>query len=502
MTADIAGKEPRVLAFDLGASSGRAVLGVYREGKIQIEEVHRFSNDPVLMRGTLYWDFPRLLHEIKQGMVAARDRGGFDSIGIDTWGVDFGLLDREGRLLENPVHYRDLRTDGIPEEVFRTIPKRKVYEATGIQIMPLNTLFQLYSIVTRRPDLKERIARVLFMPDLLNYFLTGAARTEYTIASTSGMLVPREGVWSPEMSDRLGIPSAWFSPLIDPGTVVGSLSPEVCRELSLPEAKVVAVASHDTASAVIAVPSEPGEDTVYISSGTWSVLGIERPRPIIDDRSYAFNFSNEGGYGRNTRFLKNIMGLWLIQETRRQWIREGNTLSYADMERAALGSEPFRSFVDPDHPMFAPVGDMPGRIRAFCRETGQPEPGDVGEVTRCVYESLALKYRQVEREAEELAGHAFSCLRIVGGGVKDGLLSQFAADATGLRVVAGPIEATALGNVAVQLVASGVFDSIDAARAAIRASFDCITYLPDPARTPAWDEAAMRFDRLKEVAHS
>jgi len=475
-------------------------LGVYRDGKIHIEEIHRFSNDPVLMRGTLYWDFPRLLYEIKQGMAAARDRGGFDSVGIDTWGVDFGLLDQSGRLIENPVHYRDGRTEGIPEEIFRTIPKEKVYGAAGIQIMQLNTLFQLYSIVTRRPDLKERIAYVLFMPDLLNYFLTGIARTEYTIASTSGMLVPREGVWSPEMSDRLGIPSAWFAPLVDAGTVLGSLAPEVCRELALPETKVVAVASHDTASAVIAVPSEPAEHTVYISSGTWSVLGIERAHPIIDARSYAYNFSNEGGYGRNTRFLKNIMGLWLIQETRRQWIREGKTLSYADMERAALGSEPFRSFVDPDHPMFAPMGDMPGRIRAYCRETGQPEPRDVGEVTRCVYESLALKYRQVEREAEDLAGHAFECLRIVGGGVKDGLLSQFAADATGLRVVAGPIEATALGNVAVQLVATDAIDSIDTARAAIRASFACNTYLPDPDKTPAWDKAAVRFGRLKQVA--
>jgi rhamnulokinase len=450
----------------------------------------------VLLNDTLYWDFLRLFHEIKKGLVAARDAGGFDTVGVDTWGVDFGLIDASGRLLENPVHYRDHRTDGVPEEIFRIIPRQAVYGETGIQILNLNTLFQFYSLARHRPELVARAAQALFTPDLINYFLSGVARTEYTISSTSAMLRPVSAVWSEMLTDRLGLPAGLFAPVVDAGTPIGSLSDSIRSELSLPAAQVIAVASHDTASAVIAVPSLPGEETVFISSGTWSVMGIESPEPIISDMSYRFNFSNEGGYGRNTRFLKNIMGLWLIQETRRQWMREGKTLTYGDMEREALLSEPFRSLVNPDSAAFAPMGDMPGRIRAACQAIGEPIPLTVGEVTRCIYESLALKYRMVKEEIETLTGHRFDRLRVVGGGVKDGLLSQFTADATGARVVAGPIEATALGNIAVQLIAAGVLPSKEAAREAIRLSFDCLEYSPAPERQADWDAAYRRFQGI------
>ena len=486
----------RALAFDLGASSGRGVLGTLQDGRITIDEVHRFSNDPVLLKDTLHWDFLRLLHEIKRGLVSARDAGGFDSVGVDTWGVDFGLLDSAGRLLENPVHYRDHRTDGIPEAVFDIIPRRVVYDETGIQILNLNTVFQLYAIAKSRPELLERASMALFTPDLINYFLSGVAHTEYTIASTSALLRPGKAVWSASLCSRLGIPTRLFSPIVDAGTPIGSLSDGICAELSLPPAQVIAVTSHDTASAVLAVPSLPGEETVFISSGTWSVMGVESPTPIITDTSYSFNFSNEGGFGRNTRFIKNIMGLWLIQETRRQWMREGKTLSYGDMEREALKSAPFRSLIDPDNPAFAPMGDMPSRIRAACQAAGEPIPQTVGEVTRCIYESLALKYRAVKEEIEALVGRSFDRLRVVGGGVKDGLLSQFTADATGVRVIAGPIEATALGNIAVQLIAMGVLKSKEAARQAIRQSFDCLEYPPDPNQWEEWDNAYRRFKAL------
>lgn len=486
----------RALAFDLGASSGRAVLGTLQDGRIAIEEVHRFSNDPVLMDDTLYWDFLRLLHEIKKGLVAARDAGGFDTVGVDTWGVDFGLLDADGRLLENPVHYRDHRTDGVPEEIFRILPRQTVYGETGIQILNLNTLFQFYSLAKCRPELLKRASRALFTPDLINYFLSGVARTEYAIASTSAMLRPVSAVWSEMLTGRLGLPAGLFPPIVDAGTPIGPLSDSIRAELSLPAAQVIAVASHDTASAVIAVPSLPGEETVFISSGTWSVMGVERPDPIISELSYRFNFSNEGGYGRSTRFLKNIMGLWLIQETRRQWIREGKTLSYGDMEREALQSAPFRSLVNPDSAAFAPMGDMPSRIRTACQAASEPVPQTVGEVTRCIYESLALKYRMVKEEIETLTGHGFDRLRVVGGGVKDGLLSQFTADATGATVIAGPVEATALGNIAVQLIATGVLPSKEAARQAIRQSFDCLEYAPVPEKWEDWDTAYRRFQGI------
>ncbi len=362
--------------------------------------------------------------------------------------------------------------------------------------MPINTLFQLYALKTRYPQTYERVSKVLFIPDLFNYFLSGIARTERTVASTSGILSSVTGQWSPKLAEATGIPIAWFPPLMEAGSVLGELAPDVRQELSLPPARVIAVASHDTASAVIGVPAIPGENSLFLSSGTWSIIGVERPQPVINERSSHYNFSNEGGYARTARLLKNIMGLWLIQETRRQWQREGTSLSYMEMEQAAQNREPFRSLVDPDDPTFAAMGDMPARIRAFCRETGQPVPRNVGEVVRCVYESLALKYRRVAQEAAEVVDHPFSCLRAVGGGVQNTMLTQFTANAIGIPVLAGPVEATALGNIAVQLLATGVLDSLAEARAIIRASFDCITYTPDPAARAAWDQAAARFERI------
>ncbi len=440
-----------------------------------------------------------MLHEIKQGLVKTREHSGFATIGIDTWGVDFGLLDRGGHLLQNPVHYRDLRTEGVPEQVFERLPREQIYQETGIQTMPINTLFQLYALLSQRPDLKDRVSNVLFMPDLFNYFLCGIARTEYTVASTSGMLSSSRGSWSQQVVDTIGIPAHWFPPLIEAGSILGELAVDVQRELSLPPARVIAVASHDTASAVIGVPAQPDENSLFLSSGTWSIIGVERTLPVITARSGHLNFSNEGGYGRTTRLLKNIMGLWLIQETRRQWQREGAHVSYSEMEQAAHRSEPFRSLVDPDDPTFAAVGDMPARIRSFCRETGQPIPRGIGEIVRCVYESLALKYRQVVREVEDVVDHEFSCLRVVGGGVQNKMLTQFTANAIGYPVLAGPVEATAMGNIAVQFLATEVFDCLVEARAAIRASFDCATYTPNPIEQAAWEQAAGQFEQIMQV---
>ena len=382
----------RVLAFDFGASSGRAILATYTDGKIAMQEIHRFSNDPVNLCGTLYWDVQRLFFEIKQGITKAVHQGGFDAIGIDTWGVDFGLLDAHGQLVANPVHYRDERTVGMMEKAYEKVPQQELYDRTGIQLMRLNTVFQLVSLVENRPDLLERTETMLLMPDLLAYFLTGAKYAEYSEVSTTQMLDPKTGDWAYDLLERLGIPTRILPKIIDPGTPYGSLRADICEELGCPQVPVIAVCTHDTGSAVAAVPSQK-DDFIYISCGTWSLFGTELKAPIINETSRRFNLTNEGGYGRTARMLKNIMGLWLIQESRRQWIREGFDVSYADLEREALEIEPFRCFIDPDDPSFEMPGNQPRRVQEYCRRTGQTVPQTRGEIMRCIYESLAMKYR-------------------------------------------------------------------------------------------------------------
>ena len=384
----------RALAFDLGASSGRAILGTLGDGKIGMEEVHRFSNDPVIVNGTMYWDTLRQFYEIKQGISRAKGYGGFESIGIDTWGVDFGLLDAHGDLLESGVHYRDDRTQGMIGKVFAKIPEERLYEITGNEFMYFNTIFQMEALKEKRPWLLERADKFLFTPDLFNYLLTGEQKCEYTMATTSSMFDLRRKKWSREVMDALGLSESLFPEIIESGTVVGTLKQEICDELAVTPKKVIAVASHDTQSASVAVPTQE-EDFIFISCGTWSLYGTELPGPVIGRKSLKLAVTNEGSYGGRVNFLKNITGLWMIQESRRQWIREGQTYSFGELEDLAGEARPFESYIDVNASEFVPAGDMPGRIRKYCQETDQPIPETVGEIVRCIDQSLALRYRRV-----------------------------------------------------------------------------------------------------------
>lgn len=484
----------RVLAFDFGASSGRAIIGCFDGDKITLEEVHRFSNDPVSVGGTVYWDVLRLFYEIKQGIIKAKIAGGFDSIGIDTWGVDFGLIDSEGKLMENPVHYRDARTVGLVDEAFKTMPKEKLYGITGIQFMELNTLFQLISLKKYRPWMLERADKMLFMPDLFGYMLTGKMCAEYSIASTSQLIDLDKRTWSKEILDAFGIKESVFAPLVQPGTVLGELSKEVCEECGVDPVPVISVCGHDTQSAITSVPCEDG-DFAFLSSGTWSLFGTELDKPIVNGTSMNINITNEGGFDGSTGFLKNIIGLWLIQESRRQWKREGKEYSYADLEKLALAAEPFKCFIDPDAPEFVPHGNIPERVREFCRKTGQYVPETVGEIMRCIYESLAMKYRLTFEKLRECTERDYPVIHVIGGGTKDGLLCQMTANSCDRTVKAGPIEATVMGNVAVQLMSDGSVKNIGQARKIVANSSELKTF--EPKDTDKW--AGAYEDFLKVV---
>lgn len=484
----------RVLAFDFGASSGRAIIGCFDGDKITLEDVHRFSNDPVSVGGTVYWDVLRLFYEIKQGIIKAKIAGGFDSIGIDTWGVDFGLIDSEGKLMENPVHYRDARTVGLVDEAFKTMPKEKLYGITGIQFMELNTLFQLISLKKYRPWMLERADKMLFMPDLFGYMLTGKMCAEYSIASTSQLIDLDKRTWSKEILDAFGIKESVFAPLVQPGTVLGELSKEICEECGVDPVPVISVCGHDTQSAITSVPCEDG-DFAFLSSGTWSLFGTELDKPIVNETSMNINITNEGGFDGSTGFLKNIIGLWLIQESRRQWKREGKEYSYADLEKLALAAEPFKCFIDPDAPEFVPHGNIPERVREFCRKTGQYVPETVGEIMRCIYESLAMKYRLTFEKLRECTERDYPVIHVIGGGTKDGLLCQMTANSCDRTVKAGPIEATVMGNVAVQLMSDGSVKNIGQARKIVAESSELKTF--EPKDTDKW--AGAYEDFLKVV---
>lgn len=480
----------RVLAFDFGASSGRAIIGCFDGDKITLEEVHRFSNDPVSVGGTVHWDVLRLFYEIKQGIIKAKIAGGFDSIGIDTWGVDFGLIDSEGKLMENPVHYRDARTVGLVDEAFKTMPKEKLYGITGIQFMELNTLFQLISLKKYRPWMLERADKMLFMPDLFGYMLTGKMCAEYSIASTSQLIDLDKRTWSKEILDAFGIKESVFAPLVQPGTVLGELSKEICEECGVDPVPVISVCGHDTQSAITSVPCEDG-DFAFLSSGTWSLFGTELDKPIVNETSMNINITNEGGFDGSTGFLKNIIGLWLIQESRRQWKREGKEYSYADLEKLALAAEPFKCFIDPDAPEFVPHGNIPERVREFCRKTGQYVPETVGEIMRCIYESLAMKYRLTFEKLRECTERDYPVIHVIGGGTKDGLLCQMTANSCDRTVKAGPIEATVMGNVAVQLMSDGSVENIGQARKIVAESSELKTF--EPKDTDKWAGAYEDF---------
>ena len=487
--------ERKMLAIDLGASSGRGIVGAFDGERLTLRENHRFSNDPVNLCGRLYWDILRIFHEIKLSVQkTVLDGDAVSSIGIDTWGVDYGLLDRAGRLLSNPVHYRDTRTEGAQELVSRTVPAEELYRVAGIQTLNFNTVYQLAVEREEAPEKLAQAERMLNIPDLLNYFLTGRMANEYTILSTGALLDAKKRDYAWELLDRLGIPRRLFGDVTAPGTDLGTLLPQVQGETGKTDAHVLTVASHDTASAVIAVPSEE-KDFLYISSGTWSLMGTELSDPLINAESRAANFTNEGGACGIVRFLKNIMGLWIIQESRRQWRREGKDYSFAQMEAWAKESTPFRSLIDVDDSDFATPGDMPEKIRAYCKRTAQPVPESVGEVVRCIYESLALKYRSVAERVMELMGRRARVIHVVGGGTKDRFLSQLTADACGIPVCAGPEEATAIGNLMMQLMAAGEVSDLGQARRVVAASFETKQYLPTADRN-MWDEAYGRIRTL------
>ena len=479
----------RVLAFDFGASSGRAMIGTVENGRLAVTEVHRFSNDPVKIGKTTYWDVFRLWFEIKEGIRRALREGEIDAIGIDTWGVDFALLDKNGEMLAAPVHYRDERTVGMPEEVEKILSLSELYRRTGTQFMRINTVYQLFYLAKYRPELLSLADKALFIPDLFAYFLTGQMRAEKTVASTSNFFDPRTRDFDFDLLEKLGIPARLFPPTIEPGETYGVLSPALAEEFGCAPIPVLAVCTHDTASAVFAAPGE--NDFAYVSCGTWSLFGTELPAPQIDEKSEAARYTNEGGYAGTTRFLKNIMGLWLIQESRREWLREGENVTYADLEREALAARPFACFIDCDAPEFETAGDLPERVRAFCRKTGQYVPETRGEVMRCIYESLAMKYRQNLRALSDATGKTYPVLHVVGGGIKDTLLCRMSADATGVPVIAGPAEATVMGNIAVQLIALGEIPDWKTARQIIKETADAKIY--EPTDTAAWDERDAAF---------
>ena len=483
----------KVLAFDFGASSGRAILGIFDGEKIELQEVHRFSNDPVKINGTVYWDVQRLFFEIKQGILKAKEAGGFASIGIDTWGVDFALLRKDGTLVENPVHYRDARNDGMVEKATKYMSKERMYDITGIQFMDFNTIFQLLSLKENRPYILEEADKLLFMPDLLNYMLSGVKSTEYSIATTSQMVDLKTNDWSEEILDTFGINKNLLTDIAPTGAVIGQLSDEICEELGVPKADIVSVAAHDTQSAITATPCE-FDDFAFISCGTWSLFGTEVKEPIINEASKKLNVTNEGGYDYTTAFLKNICGLWLIQESRRQWIREGTEYSYAELEKLALECEPFKCFIDPDAPEFAPMGNLPRRVKEYCEKTGQYVPQTVGEIIRCIYESLALKYRYTFDGIKECTGKDYDRIHVMGGGTKDKLLLQMTAQSCNVKVFGGPIEATALGNVAIQLMSTGAIKDIKEARKIIAKGENLKLY--EPVDNADWEKAYEDFKNI------
>ncbi|MBR5614608.1 MAG: rhamnulokinase [Clostridia bacterium] len=444
----------KVLAIDFGASSGRAILGSFDGKKIDLTEVHRFSNDPNYENGELRWNAAQLFEEIKTGIKKAKEVSDFDSIAIDTWGVDYGIIDKDGNLVANPYNYRDSRTDNAPEEAFKVIPEKELYAMTGIQVMNFNTLFQL--LVEKDLDKAETI---LMMPDLFGYMLTGEKYCESTICSTSHMFDHKNCDWNWEVIDRFGYPRSIFPPVVKAGTVVGTMKKDLADELGVEPKEVIAIGAHDTASAVAAVPSKE-KDFIFISCGTWSLFGTVTDEPVISEKSNKYNITNEYGFGGKIRFLRNIIGLWLIQEAKRQFVKDGKNYSYGDMEELALKSEPFKYLIDPDDPVFVPPGGMLDRICDYCEKTGQGRPQTDGEIVRCIYESIALKYRNSFEKIIDCTGKEYNSIHMVGGGTKDKLLCQMTANSTGAKVIAGPIEATALGNIAVQLYAKEVISDL------------------------------------------
>ena len=475
------------LAVDLGAESGRVMIGTIVNDKLSLRQVHRFSNGPTQDGGSLRWDFGKLLAEIKTGLklAIAECKGDVAGIGVDSWGVDFGLIGKDGTLLENPYHYRDSRTNGMVEKAGELMGKRAIYDNSGIQFMQLNSVYQLLSMRLAKSPLLEKADKLIFMADLVAYHLCGQVFAEYSLASTSQMMDMHTGQWSQAILKGLDLPAQLLPKVVPTGTQVGTLTDAVAKELGSKAIPVIATGSHDTACAVAGVPAQKGTNWAYLSSGTWSLLGIEAPKAVINDMTYEFMFTNEGGVGNTIRLLKNIMGLWLVQECRRQWEREGSALDYAQITAMAQKAKPFAAKLDPNYGDFMAPGDMPAKINRYLEGTGQKRIDDKGQLVRVILESLARCYRQTLKQLEQLKGGPIEVLHIVGGGIQNELLSQLTADATGCTVIAGPVEATASGNILVQAMATGDVASLDKARHILANSVELKTY--KPSNTEAWN---------------
>jgi rhamnulokinase len=486
---------PNYLAIDLGAESGRTIVGALAGGRLTLSETHRFANAPVRLPDGLHWDVLRLWSEIQKGIgvSSAECKHTLASIGLDTWGVDFALLDKQGALLANPFHYRDERTDGMLAEAFRRMPAAEIFAHTGNQFLQINTLFQLLAMAIRKSPLFDVAEKFVTIPDLLNYWLSGEIANEFTNATTTQCFDPRKRDWAAPVLQAMGIPARLFGPVTDPGTPIGTLLPRLAEETGAGKARIVVPACHDTGSAVVAVPAQkPG--FAWISSGTWSIMGAEESEPHVDERALQYNITNEGGVFGTWRLSRIITGLWLVQECRRAWSQLGEQLSYDDMTRLAAGAEPFLSLLDPDFEGFLHPGDMPSRIRKYCADTRQVVPQTKGQIVRLALEGIALKYRLVLERLEALTGKRLDPIHIIGGGTKNRLLNQFAADATGRTVIAGPVEATAIGNILMQAIGLNHLGTLAEARQVVRDSFCPEVY--EPQKGGAWEEA---YSRLRKV---
>jgi sugar (pentulose or hexulose) kinase len=471
--------EKRYIAVDLGAESGRVMLGIVSADKIRLEEVHRFINGPVEQNGALRWDFPRLMSEVKTGIgKAAKESGNIAGIGVDSWGVDFGLLDNNGNLIENPYHYRDSRTNGMIEKACELMSKREIYEHTGIQFAQHNSIYQLLSMRLADSPVLAKAKRLIFIADLVSYFLAGKPYAEYTLAGTSQLMDMRTGKWSRAIFEKMNLPIEIMPEVINPGTIVGTLTKNVAKEIGCPRIPVIAVASHDTASAVAAVPADRKTKWAYLSSGTWSLMGVETPNAIINDKTFAYPFTNEGGVKGTIRLLKNIMGLWLVQECKRQWQKEGEDLSYARLTELAEKAKPGQATIDVDDSQFYAPGQMPARINKYLAGTGQKPINDKGQMVRMILENLARKYADTINQLEDVVADSIDCLHVVGGGSQNTLLNQLTANATGKKVIAGPAEATAIGNILMQAGATGQIQDLSQGRDLIQNSFTPKEYRP------------------------
>jgi len=484
------------LAFDFGAESGRAVRAHLQSGILTTDEVHRFRNEPVEYGGSRHWDAPRLWFEVRKAL-ACVEQLELAGIGVDAWGVDYALLGERGELLQNPYHYRDRRTQGVMEEVFRMVPREEIYRATGIQFMPINTLYQLFAAQRDTPNLLAAAKQLITIPDLFHFWLSGNTVCEFTNATTTQLVDPVRRSWATDLMQRVGLRADLPAAIVEPGSIIGTLLPDIASG-SLAGTSVIAPASHDTGSAVAAITARDG--TAFLSSGTWSLIGTELDAPIVTSQALKMNFTNEGGVKGTTRLLKNVMGLWMLQGCRNSWNARGQNSDYRELVELANREPAFAHFVDPDDESFLRAADMPGAIDEFCRKTHQPAPPSPGAYVRCVLESLALKYRLVLRSLEQLCGRPIEQIRVIGGGSKNGLLNQFTADATGKRVIAGPAEATALGNIAIQILATGEAASLREVRAIVDRSFP--TEVFEPVETDKWERHTERFEQYCEMIYA